>query len=366
MAIGPTEGDRPDGVPKPAPSRPSFLQRIISFFRAHPILTLLVLTPGIPEYLSGSSKLSGLVVAPLVFPIFLALNLGLYGPGVLLIREARVRWKVGFATVAVLAAAYGILEEGVALSTMFDPTSPNVGVLGGYGHWLGVNWIWVPSIVFFHTVFSICLPLLLFDLALPEQRGRSLLTRRGTWIVGSILVVDVLILMAITVLGLHYFMGPVILGASLAVIGGLVLLARRVPPDLLARGRRGLAGSPLAYGLLGLSAFPAVLFSEAIPGALGWPASATFVLVCAVILAWCYFAGRRLTPGRDDRQLIALAAGLVLPVMVFGFVAQFPIEVVLLADLAFGLFLLRLYRSASLRAAAGVPHRSAVPAHVTG
>lgn len=355
----------PSNGSEPAVHATRFRARAVAFFRSHPILCLLMLTPGIPEYLSGSSKLSGLVVAPVGFLVFLALNVGLYGPGVLLIREARVRWKVGFATVALLGAAYGILEEGIALSTMFDPASPTVGVLGSYGHWLGVNWVWIPGVLFVHVVFSIGLPIALFDLAFPALRTRSLLDPRETRIVAMILALDVTILLAITVFGLHYFMGEVILGASGAAIAVLVALARWLPADVLARRRSGLAGPPRVYGLLGLSAFPGILISESLLGALAVPAAVTFTVVVAEIAGWFYLVSRRLTPGRDDRQLVALAAGLVVPIMVFGVVSQIPYEVVLVADAAFGLFLLRLYRGAAARAGGAAHGFERVPAHVT-
>jgi hypothetical protein len=82
-----------------------------------------MLSPGIPEYLTGSSAVNVIVLNPIWFVCGLIANLGLYGPGVLLIREAKVRWYKGWATVLLLGAAYGILEEGIALSTLFNPNA---------------------------------------------------------------------------------------------------------------------------------------------------------------------------------------------------------------------------------------------------
>src|SRR5271169_5819728 len=151
----------------------------LGFLRSHPIVCLLLLSPGIPEYISGSSPTSAIVLNPPMFLFQVAANLGLYGPGVLLVREAMVRWKKGWATVLLLGAAYGILEEGVALSTLFDPRANPVGKLGVYGHWLGVSWVWVAGILPVHMIFSISLPILLLGLAVPSTRGKSLLSRRG-------------------------------------------------------------------------------------------------------------------------------------------------------------------------------------------
>ncbi len=141
-------------------------------FHRRPILLLLALSPGIPEYLSGSTSFEGLVLNPFAFVLFLGLNLGLYGPGVLLIREAFVRWKKGWASLLLMGAAYGLLEEGTALSTLFNPQASVVSGLGFYGHYLGVNWIWLIGILQIHAVYSIGLPIVLVALALPETRAK--------------------------------------------------------------------------------------------------------------------------------------------------------------------------------------------------
>jgi len=81
-----------------------------------------LLSPGIPEYISGSSPTSAIVLNPPMFGFQLVANLGLYGPGVLLVREAMVRWNKGWATVLLLGAAYGILEEGSLSARSSIPT----------------------------------------------------------------------------------------------------------------------------------------------------------------------------------------------------------------------------------------------------
>jgi len=154
--------------------------RTVGYLKSHPILSLLVLTPGIPEYLSSSSPINAIVLNPPQFVFQLLANLGLYGSGALLIHDAATRWRKGWATIFLLGAGYGILEEGVALSTLFDPNAGPVGALGFYGHWLGVNWVWAAGIVPFHAIYSISLPILLLGMAIPETRAKPLLGRRGT------------------------------------------------------------------------------------------------------------------------------------------------------------------------------------------
>src|SRR5215510_707858 len=104
-----------------APPAPRNSTRVVGYLRRHPLLCLLLLSPGIPEYLTGSSSFAVLTLNPVQFFILLGLNVGLYGPGVILIREAMIRWKKGWASVFLLGFAYAILEEGLDLSTFFNP-----------------------------------------------------------------------------------------------------------------------------------------------------------------------------------------------------------------------------------------------------
>src|SRR5215472_7628498 len=96
----------------PPPTSPSAGARVRAFLRRHPVLCLALLTPGIPEYLSGSSSTSLLLVNPVAFLLFLAINVAMYTPGCLLVREAMVRWRKGWATAIALGAAYAVMEEG--------------------------------------------------------------------------------------------------------------------------------------------------------------------------------------------------------------------------------------------------------------
>src|SRR2546428_2016008 len=96
-----------------------FVSKLTAYLRARPIMVLALLTPGIPEYLSGSSSTTWLALNPTGFSVFLVLNMGLYTTGVLLIREAMVHWRRGWAPVFLLGFAYAIVEEGLALRTLY-------------------------------------------------------------------------------------------------------------------------------------------------------------------------------------------------------------------------------------------------------
>ncbi len=253
----------------------------LRFLRRHPVVGLLFLSPGIPEYLSSSSPLSALAINPAGFFVQLLLNLALYGPGVLLIREAMVRWRKGWGSVLLLGAAYGIAEEGIALSTLFNPQAGPVGSLGFYGHWMGVNWVWLPGVLLVHMVFSISVPILLLGLALPETPGRSLLAARGIGLAFAIFLGDVILLFAI-VRGSGYWMGWPVFLASLLAIAALIGAAYYAPPHWIRVRSPVSASTPLTAAILGGLFFPIGLLVPGFSEGAGLP---SWIAITALVAA---------------------------------------------------------------------------------
>src|SRR5256885_16843146 len=101
-----------------------------------PLLALVLLSPVIAEMLSGSTP-------PLEWlnPIAVLFLIWLYGAGVLVMRETAVRWKTGWPSILLLGAAYGIIEEGLAVKSLFDPGWMGLGALDWHGRWFDVNWV---------------------------------------------------------------------------------------------------------------------------------------------------------------------------------------------------------------------------------
>jgi hypothetical protein len=220
------------GPPGPPPPRaPSRWGSFVAYLCRHPILCLALLTPGIPEYLSTSSSLALLVLSPGWFFLAIAINVGQYTAGALLIREAMIRWGKGWGSVFLLGGAYGITEEGLGDNTLFNPhgaTPP----LGAYGHFLGVNWVWSVGVLTYHILFSIGLPILLLGLALPETRGRNLIGRRGIQVCLLALAGSTALETTLVWGEFHFWMGTPILLGALVVIGVLILAAYLAPPEL--------------------------------------------------------------------------------------------------------------------------------------
>lgn len=320
--------------------------RIRTFFRKHPVLLLLLLSPGIVEYLSSSSPVSALFLNPFLFLIQLVANLGLYGPGVLLIREALVRWKKGWATAIALGVAYGILEEGIALSTMFNPNSSVVqGVLGSYGWWHRVNWIWSPTAMILHAVFSITLPLLLFELALPERKGQPLLGKRSGISVAGILLVDVLFLLRVTAHVEHFFLGIPTLLASIIVIAACVLLGYLLPATAFSPRSAYPKTKPwvmIPVGMYGILFF----IMAAIGKALNLPIYLTLLAIFLLVGSFLAMVMQWIGKAHNQRHLIALTIGLLLPLVIAGILNELPFPVVLVLDLLFTWFLIRLWKDA--------------------
>jgi len=320
----------------PVPGRKSRVAGIISYLKAHPLLCLLILSPGIPEYLSGSSNMAFLVVNPVVFFLFLAANLALYGPGVILIREAKIRWNKGWASVFLLGAAYGIVEEGLALRTLFNPNSSVVGNLGVYGHALGVNWVWAVGLVIFHSVFSIGLPIFIFGLAFPELKSKSLVSSRGISIALFTLGVDSFLLSLLV----SYWPAEIwgLLVISSIVVAVLVVAARKLPSDFLKSVRPAPRWRPRTFFLVGAVFFPINILAGSLAASANLfpPIIMIFDVVAALwILRLAFTAmGTQL----NQAHKVAFAFGLVSPIVVFGLIASASFPMVIINDVLVVLF----------------------------
>lgn len=312
-------------------------RRLAGTIRAHPVLLLVLLTPGIPEYLSGSSSWTVLIANPVLFAIFALLNIGLYTNGVILIREAVLRWQKGWASVFLLGVAYGIVEEGLSLQTLFNSNAQPVGQLGYYGHWLGVNWVWTAGLLLFHATISIGLPILLFGLALPNYRTKNLVSLGRQKVCLGLMLIDCFALFLIV----RYWPGWTIMTGSFLIVIGLILAAKRVPAAL---------GKPSAIGpvgirkliVLGFLFFPVVLLTGGISSGVGIPPIIPIVIDALFAYFLARIVRRSVTPTRNEIQKLALALGLVGSIVLFGFIATAGVTVV--ADVGVLLFLRHVWK----------------------
>ncbi|MBU1158076.1 MAG: hypothetical protein KKE24_01905 [Candidatus Thermoplasmatota archaeon] len=190
---------------------------------------LALLSPITAELLSGSSP-------PIEFfhPFGFLLLLGMYGAGVLLIRELTVIWRKGWATTIVLGFAYAVAEEGVAVKSFFDPGWADLGALSEFGRFAEVNWIWATWLSIFHSMISICLPILIFNLWYPHLREERILVPRRFKLVGAIFLMDLAFAAIVFVSIQDYYPPPLQYVASILTTIVFVLIARELPIDLVS------------------------------------------------------------------------------------------------------------------------------------
>lgn len=150
-------------------------------------LTLMLLSPLCAEVLTGSTP-------PWTFltnPVLAVLQIGFYGAGAVLVREIARRRGLGWLSVVLLGAAYGVLEEGLVITSWTNPLWGDVCRNGqglcDYGRLLGVNWVWAISLTAFHAIVSITIPIILAEAWFPRIAARPWLGRKGTaWMTVSL------------------------------------------------------------------------------------------------------------------------------------------------------------------------------------
>jgi hypothetical protein len=272
------------------------------FRRRAPALTLFFLAPAIGELLSGSSPPSEFFSPPTL--LLLAV---LYGGGALLIRELRCRWHKGWPTVLLLGAAYGLVEEGLMVKSFFDPHWVDIGLLGSYGRWAGVNWVWAFELTLFHAVFSIAVPILLTERLFPERQSDSWVGRRMTALLSLLLIGDILLgFLALTPYRPPFL--PYVL--TLATVIGFAGAAQRLPVHIFVRPPDDPSEPVMRLRVIGfIGTLTLFALSWAVPNT-GAPALLNLWLMAGLPLA-VFIAVTAASRGRQlsERQSLGLVSG---------------------------------------------------------
>jgi multisubunit Na+/H+ antiporter MnhB subunit len=279
-----------------------------------PALVLYFLAPAIAELLSGSAP-----PAEFFQPFSLLVLSALYGGGALIVRETALRWGKRWPTILVLGLAYGILEEGLMVKSFFDPTWMDLGLLGIYGRWAGVNWVWAVMLTLYHTVVSIALPILLVEILYPSRRDERWLGRRGMLLVGSMLAIDVLV----GYLLLTPYRPPFAPYALACITTLLLVLISRELPHRWAPPEDAPRWKPLRLGLAGFTGIGALFLAGWALPALNLPP----LLTLLALLLGAYFSWRQIRRGSgeggwDDRGRLALAGGALSFLILLAFAAE--------------------------------------------
>ena len=314
--------------PLPTPSVPSgraWGHGFLDFLRAHPILCLAILTPGIPEYLSTSSSILNLAVNPVWFFLQLGINIAQYTSGALLVREAMLRWRKGWGSAILLGLAYGITEEGLGDNTLFNSRHGADGFLGHFGRFLGVNWVWSTGVLTFHVIYSIGLPIVLLGLALPATKGRSLVGRRGIGLSFLGLIGATSLETVLVYRGFGFWMGTPLFIGSLVAIAALVAAAYLVPARLWQPEQELPRLSPTAVGAIGFLVFPVLFFLEYYVYAFGIPPAVIIAVEVGFLALTLELLRRGIGRTRNEYLLVNLGYGLLLWQSAFGLAINAPI-----------------------------------------
>ena len=246
-------------------------------------VALFVLAPVVGEVVGASLRLSSFAQPLRVLGIVC-----FYGAGVVLIREIAQRRRLSAWGLVSLGCAFALVEEGLALQTIFNP----IGMDGEavYGNAFGVNWFWAVVVSGYHVVWSVLVPIAVVHLAFPHSRHSPWLARRAAGALVAVFACGAAIFMLISYLRSDFRLSWVHAAATIVATVGLVWAATMCKdygraasaarvPGLVVMGLFGLVAGT-GWFVLFLVAFigGSVSFVWWTVGALSFAAAAALVL----------------------------------------------------------------------------------------
>jgi hypothetical protein len=267
-----------------------------------PIFLLLVVAPLVAEFLLGDVTLASLGALVVFIP--------LYGAGAVLIREVVRRRGGGWSAIAVLAAAFGVVEEGLATQSLFNPDYAHQHLLSsGYIPALGIAVPWTIYVLSLHVIWSICTPIALVECMFPDCRAKPWLGTPGLIVAAVVYVLGVVATAVTTWLVFKYvappsrLIGAAVIAVVLIIVGVLLTRIRHTEPPNLQAARR--APAAWVVGIAAAVAASLLVLAPRIPSTV-W-STLIFLLVEATAVIAINLYSRR--PGWGDSQILALAAG---------------------------------------------------------
>ena len=181
--------------------------------RIAPAIGLFFLSPFVGEFLLGNVAIDALPIGLVMAPM--------YGGGAVLIREAARRAGKGWPTIFLLALAYGVIEEGLACQTLFNPSYFGFNLLReAYIPALGMGVWWTLFVLTLHTVWSICVPIAIIESLVPDRATTPWLGRPGLAIVSVLYVLGSALVFSGTYHQEHFMAAPAqLLGAVVCAVG---------------------------------------------------------------------------------------------------------------------------------------------------
>ena len=213
----------------------------------------------------------------------------LYGGGAVLARELKVRWKKGVGSLLLIGAAYGIIEEGVMVASFQNPNWMDVGVLGSFGRWMSVNWVWAVELTIYHAIVSITVPVMLVELVYPLRKAEPWLSGRWRQLVPFLFLCNV---------GVGFFLfaeftgyappfPQLVLFLVLSVI--FLYLAYLLPSDWIRRGKRAMRRPRYYFIVTFLGSIASGFVFGVLPERLGFSGAPILVILIGVVLIFGIF-----------------------------------------------------------------------------
>jgi hypothetical protein len=277
-----------------------------------PVACLLFMSPLIGEYLLGSLPASLITLLPLM--------MAMYGAGAILIREAVRQTGGGWASIVLLATAYGLFEEGFVTQSLFNPNYLHLRLLDfGFLPLLGTALPWAIFVVSIHVVWSITVPIALTEAAFPAQRDRPWLGTPGRVLYVLAFLAGCAMIAVFSYRQTPFMATPMQFGVLGALIVGLCEAAFKLPKPKVSPVK----AAPRAVVLFLASFLAGSAFMLAGRRAetewhLSWPAVVVLALgIQAVFVAFVVSRTRRGT--WDEPRRFALMAGAFLVYAWIGF-----------------------------------------------
>lgn len=278
--------------------------------RILPAVGLFFLSPLVAEFLLGDIPITGLFALILVGPM--------YGGGALLIREVCRRAGWGWPSMLALAAAYGVLEEGVATQSLFNPQYFGIHGLLDPAHipGLDIGAQWTVFVLTLHTVWSISVPIALSELATRDRHATPWLGKVGLTVTAALFVLGVAVNTVMSIAQDPFVASPVQFTAAGVVIVALVAVAVLLGRKGATPRGDGMVPPAWLLGLIALTVTSAFEFNDVLPP---WVyvalVLAAYVVAIALVRHWSRQQGWTPIHG------YALAAGALLTYAWHGFIS---------------------------------------------
>jgi hypothetical protein len=144
------------------------------------VIVLMLISESITDFITGATPV---LPGPLALFVLIPILPVFVGLGLVLVREAALRWHKGWISILLMGGALGLVREGLFDKVIFAPASfASVGYYGTYGHWLGVNWVLAALAFLSEAPLSCAIPIFLVSRLLPRFDRVALLPGPRIWL----------------------------------------------------------------------------------------------------------------------------------------------------------------------------------------